>query len=136
LRERETEFEQLGLKTVVVTFAHDFLARSYVEDTGLTWPLLIDSDRQVYRSYDMLTASFWDIWGPKTWLVYGRELLKGRKLEKSEDDIYQRGGDVLIDPGGIIRLHHVGSGPADRPTVDLILNIITGTGKNSQRSTS
>ena len=110
----------------MVTFAHDFLARGYVAETALKWPLLIDSDRQVYRSYGMLTASFWDIWGPRTWLVYARELLKGQKLEKSEDDIYQRGGDVLIDPQGIVRLHHVGSGPADRPAVDLILNKISG----------
>lgn len=116
----------MGLKVVVVTFAHDFLARSYVQDTGLTWPLLIDSNRQVYRSYGMLTAAFWDIWGPRTWLVYARELLKGNKLVKSKDDIYQRGGDVLIDPQGIVRLHHVGSGPADRPAVDLILSKISG----------
>jgi len=129
LREREDEFGRWGLKVVVVTFAHDFLARSYVEDTALDWPLLIDSDRQVYGSYGMLTASFWDIWGPKTWLVYGRELLKGRKLEKSGDDIYQRGGDVLIDPDGIVRLHHVGDGPADRPEAKRISGIVTGTEK-------
>jgi hypothetical protein len=128
LRERESEFGGWGLKVVVVTFAHDFLARSYVEDTGLTWPLLIDGDRQVYASYGMLTASFWDIWGPKTWLVYARELLKGRHLEKSEDDIYQRGGDVLIDPAGTVRLHHVGAGPADRPEAGQIFSIITGAG--------
>jgi peroxiredoxin len=131
LREREAEFGKWGLKVVVVTFAHDFLARSYVEDTALTWPLLIDGDRQVYGSYGMLTASFWDVWGPKTWLVYGRELLKGRKLEKSEDDIYQRGGDVLIDPDGIVRLHHVGDGPADRPEAARIFNIITGASKTA-----
>jgi len=131
LRERETQFNAWGLKVVVVTFAHDFLARSYVEDTGLTWPLLIDGDRQVYRSYDMLHASFLDIWGPKTWLVYGRELLKGRKLEKSEDDIYQRGGDVLIDPDGIVRLHHVGDGPADRPEASQIFSIITTAGNTN-----
>jgi alkyl hydroperoxide reductase subunit AhpC len=128
LREREAEFSNWGLTVVVVTFAHDFLARSYVEDTALTWPLLIDGDRQVYRSYGMLNASFWDIWGPKTWLVYGRELLKGRKLEKSEDDIYQRGGDVLIDPDGVVRLHHVGDGPADRPEASQIFSIITTAG--------
>jgi peroxiredoxin len=127
LRERESEFKQWVLKVVVVTFAHDFMARSYVADTALTWPLLIDRDRQTYGAYGMLTASFWDIWGPKTWLVYGRELLKGKKLEKSEDDIYQRGGDVLIDPNGIVRLHHVGSGPADRPEAERIFRIITRT---------
>jgi peroxiredoxin len=124
LRDHEEDFSSRGVKIVVVTFANDFLARSYVEDTGLTWPLLIDGDRTVYRAYGMLSASFWDVWGPKTWLVYARELLKGRHLEKSADDIYQRGGDVLIDPQGIVRLHHIGSGPADRPAVEEILKII------------
>ena len=72
----------------------------------------------------MLKASYWDVWGIKTWLVYSRELLKGNKPLKSEGDLYQRGGDVIIDPGGIIGLHHVGQGPADRPTVTQIVHAI------------
>ncbi|MDX1815674.1 MAG: SelL-related redox protein, partial [Thermodesulfobacteriota bacterium] len=68
--------------------------------------------------------SFWDIWGPRTWWVYLKEIVKGKKLEKSDGDIYQRGGDVLIDPGGTVRLHHVGVGPGDRPTVGGLLNKI------------
>jgi len=72
----------------------------------------------------MLVASYWDIWGPKTWMAYLKGITKGQKLKKSEGDIYQRGGDVLIDPNGIVRLHHIGKGPADRPTVEMILNRI------------
>jgi hypothetical protein len=131
LRDKEQEFSRLGVQIVVVTFANDFMARSYVLDTNLTWPLLVDTDRTIYRNYGMLTASFWDIWGPKSWLVYARELLKGQKLIPSADDVYQRGGDVLIDPAGIVRLHHVGSGPADRPAVEQIYNIITCTKKTN-----
>jgi hypothetical protein len=124
LRDKEKEFNRLGVKIVVVTFANDFMARSYVDDTRLAWPLLIDENRDVYRNYGMLSASFWDIWGPKTWLAYARELLKGNHLVKSEDDIYQRGGDVLMDPEGIVRLHHIGTGPADRPTPESIIRSI------------
>ena len=47
---------------------------------------------------------------------------KGEKLRKSEGDVYQRGGDVLIDPNGMVSLHHVGVGPADRPAIETILN--------------
>lgn len=38
----------------------------------------------------------------------------------------QRGGDVLIDPAGIVRVHHVGDGPADRPSVESLLAAIRG----------
>ena len=108
----------------MVTFENDFLARSYVVETSLAWPLLVDDTRETYRNYGMLSASFRDIWGPKTWGAYIKEVIKGEKLRKSEGDIYQRGGDVLIDPNGIVSLHHVGIGPADRPAIETILNKI------------
>lgn len=108
----------------MVTFEIDFLARSYVEDTSLPWPLLIDEARETYRSYGMHSASFWDVWGPKTWWVYLKEIVKGGKVRKSEGDIRQRGGDVLIGPDGIVHLHHIGTGPADRPAVEALLKKI------------
>jgi hypothetical protein len=124
LRDLEVEFTERNVKIVIITFENNFLARSYVEETSLSWPLLVDEKREVYRDYGMLSASFWDIWGPKTWWVYLREILKGEKLRKSESDIFQRGGDLLIDPTGIVRMHHIGAGPADRPAVEMILHII------------
>jgi hypothetical protein len=109
----------------VVTFENDYLARCYVEDTSLTWPILVDDTRDVYRKFGMLAASFWDVWGLKTWRVYFRELRKGNRPKKSDGDIYQRGGDVLIDPDGIVRLHHIGEGPADRPEIPSLLKIVS-----------
>ncbi len=112
------------MKIVVVTFEAGFLARRYVEDTSLSWPLLVDDTREAYGSYGMLSASFWEVWGPKTWWAYLKEIVKGEKLAKSEGDVFQRGGDVLIDPCGTVRLHHVGAGPADRPAVKALLKTI------------
>lgn len=121
MREHREEFSRIGLKVIVVTFESDFFARTYEAESGLDWPLLVDREREAYRYYDMLRASFWDLWGPGSWLAYLRELGRGGKLRPASDDIHQRGGDVLIDPEGIVRLHHVGEGPADRPSVEEIL---------------
>lgn len=121
MREHEAELTELGVSVAVVTFEAGFLARQYVEDSGLAWPLLIDEKRELYRGYGMHAASFWDIWGPKTWWAYLKAVLHGQKLQQSQGDISQRGGDVLIDPEGFVRLHHVGEGPADRPSLALIL---------------
>jgi len=124
LRDNEEELDRLNVRVVVVTFENDFLARCYVEDTSLNWPILIDTTRELYKGFGMLTSSFWDIWGINTWRVYFKELLKGNKPKKSEGDIYQRGGDVLIDPDGIVRVHHIGVGPADRPSVEQLLRMV------------
>ncbi len=101
----------------MVTFEAGYLARTYIEDTQLKWPLLVDEDRELYHGYGMLTASFWDIWGPRTWWVYAKALYRGEKLKQSDGDISQRGGDVLINAEGKVVLHHVGDGPADRPSI-------------------
>ena len=124
MREAEDELAKRNVAVAVVTFENDFFARQYVADTGLTWPLLIDADRKLYRGCGMLAASFWDIWGLKSWQAYLRALLRGEKLRHSQGDIYQRGGDVLIDPAGIVRLHHIGEGPADRPAIETILRTL------------
>ncbi len=124
MREHEAELAGLGVAIAVVTFEAGFLARQYVEESGLVWPLLVDEKRELYRGYGMLAASFWDIWGVRTWLAYGKGILAGQKLHRSEGDISQRGGDVLIDPTGVVRLHHVGEGPADRPSVGQLLDAI------------
>ncbi len=108
----------------MVTFEAGFIARAYIEDTDLQWPLLVDEERDAYRAYDMLEASFWDVWGPKTLWAYGKALLSGQKLQQSDGDISQRGGDVLIDPDGVVRLVHVGDGPADRPDVERLLEVV------------
>lgn len=124
MREHEAELAKFRVAVAVITFEAGFLARQYAEESGLVWPLLIDENRELYRGYGMLSASFWDIWGPKTWWAYLKAVLHGRKLPQSHGDISQRGGDVLIDPGGIVRLHHVGEGPADRPSLAVILESV------------
>lgn len=124
MREKETEFAGRDVRIAVVTFEAGFLARQYVEDSGLPWPLLVDEKRELYRGYGMFSASFWDIWGLRSWWAYLLAILRGRRLRRSEGDVSQRGGDVLIDPAGLVRLHHVGEGPADRPEVARILAVV------------
>ncbi len=125
LHDYEDEFSRRHARIVVVTFENISLARRYVEETRLPWPLLLDENRELYGNYGMHSASFWDVWGPKTWWVYIEQLMKGQRLKKSAGDIFQRGGDVLIDPAGIVRFHHVGRGPADRPAAGTILGKIS-----------
>ncbi len=124
MQQHETELERRNVKVAVVTFEAGFLARAYVEDTGLRWPLLIDEERKLYSAYDMLEAGFWDIWGPRTWWAYLKEVAQGRLPKASKGDVNQRGGDVLVDPTGIVRLHHVGQGPGDRPSAKSILGVL------------
>ena len=115
LWQQEKELEKLNIKVIVITFEPLKSVEFPVAEAGITFPYNVDVERHLYRYYGICKAGFWDLWGPRTWLIYLRLLLKGRKILKSQSDIHQRGGDVLIDPHGIIRYHHIGGGPGDRP---------------------
>lgn len=116
------------MKVAVVTFEVGPLAESYVRETRLEWPLLVDESRQLYAAYGMHRGTWWEIFGPASIWIYAKLLLRGRKLRRPHGDPSQLGGDVLIDPQGIVRLHHVGAGPADRPSVESLLHVIQASG--------
>ena len=124
MRQREAEIEALGLQVVVVTFQGQAVARAYAKETKLAWPILVDESLELYGAYGMGRGRIRDVLGPASWLAYAKLMLRGRRPRAPAGDPYQLGGDVLIDPEGIVRLHHVGSGPADRPEVERMLEIV------------
>ncbi len=114
-------FEDLGTRIVVVTFETVAAVRAYAADTKAAWPILIDRDRALYQGYGMYRGRLRNLWGPRTWWAYAKEFAHGRLPRYPRADTRQLGGDVLVDPAGIVRFHHVGTGPADRPSVAAIL---------------
>ena len=122
MRQRDKELEALGIQVVAVTFEAKERAQTYVRETALPWPLLVDRRRTLYHAYGMGRGGWWAIWGPASWGAYARLLARGRRLQRPTDDVLQLGGDVLVDPEGKIALHHVGRGPADRPAVSALLD--------------
>ncbi len=126
LRQQEEELQALGIDVAVVTFQSSPIAENYVRETKLDWPILIDETLKLYSAYGMERGRVWDVWGPATMGVYFKLMFKGRMPHKPAGDVHQLGGDILIDPQGIVRLHHIGTGPADRPTIESLLEIVRG----------
>lgn len=121
LQQAADELERLDVRPLAVTFEDAAAARSYVAETGLRWPLLVDAERRLYRAYGMRKARWRHLFGPATVRAYWREALAGEFPRLPRADTTQQGGDVLIDPAGRVRFHHVGRGPADRPPVARLL---------------
>lgn len=112
------------MSVVLVTFQSSQAAVTYSDNVPADWPILIDERRYLYNYFRMEKARFWDLWGPATWKAYWQQLLKGNFPRRMTGDIHQQGGDVLIDGHGEIKMLHVGAGPADRPAVESILDIV------------
>lgn len=100
------------------------MARAYVQDTGLEWPLLLDKDRSLYRAYQLERADVWSIYSPASIWHYLKLLFRGRPLRRPGSDTRQLGGDVLIDPQGIVRFHYASATPHDRPSPESMIEIV------------
>ncbi len=114
--------EALQIRVVVVTFEGPDAARMYAEETGISYPILVDETRALYRAYGLERAKSRHLIGPTTLRAYAEEAWRGVWPRIPVADPRQQGGDVLIDPEGIVRFHHVGAGSGYRPRLSVILD--------------
>lgn len=124
LRQQEKRFDELNVKVKVVSFDANFLAIAYIENTNLKWPLLLDTQLELYKAYGMERATWRQIYGVASILKYLKLIFSGQLPGKPGKDYRQLGGNVLIDLQGIVRMHYVSISPHDRPDIDEIFRII------------
>ena len=124
LRQQQERLDELNVQVKIVGFDDEAMAKTYVEQTQLKWPLLLDTERVLYSAYGMERGSLWSVSNPVAVARYVGLILCGHKPGKPGSDVFQMGGDVLIDPQGIVRMHHACSDPHDRPSPDGILGLV------------
>ncbi|MFT5299919.1 MAG: hypothetical protein ACI87E_001648 [Mariniblastus sp.] len=107
----------------MVTFDSQAMASAYVAKLNLDWPMLLDSEKELYAKYGMPRAGWWALSNPIVVWKYILLILRGFTPGKIGKDIKQLGGNVLIDPTGIIRMNHVSGDPHDRPAIEEIFAI-------------
>jgi peroxiredoxin len=96
--------------------------RRYRDLLGLTMPVLSDPEWSAYRSFAFGRAGVREtVLAPRHWLAYARLIAKGRRPERPRQDVFELGGDVLLDASGRIVWIYRSRVPDDRPSADEIL---------------
>ena len=108
----------------MLTFEGREAATAYGDETGVSCPILVDEERTLYEAYGLGAARTRHLIGPTTLKAYAGEALRGVWPRRPVADTTQQGADVLIDPEGIVRFHHVGAGSGYRPPIDAILETV------------
>ena len=87
--------------------------------------MLADPERKAYETFALKRLSWFQVFSPVALKLYWKLLRSGMKQERYEgDDIYQSGGDFLLDRTGNILFAHRGQNPADRPAPAQLLMAI------------
>ncbi len=116
---------EIGADIAVVTFSQPDFLRAFEEQMGLPFRIYADPDRAVYRAFGFERGSFARVWlDPRVLLRYAQLLRRGRRLQRSDQDMLQLGGDVVIDRRGRLAWIHRSEGPEDRPTVETVASAV------------
>jgi len=117
-------FESLNTQVLLLYFYSEGGGKTWLERTGVEFPLLRDPQRKVYQAYE-LERSILRSWSPRNLLTYVKAFFQGREIDFiSEGDKNQLGGDFIVDQWGIIRMADYSKDPTYRPPVEALLEIL------------
>lgn len=125
MKATKNRFEARGVSIVVISFAEPLRLAQYQEYHQWPFVILADPKRTAYNAFALNRLSWLQVFSPATLKLYWRLLREGKQREDyGKDDIYQSGGDFLIDRDGNVLFAHRSRDPADRPTAAKLLEII------------
>lgn len=126
MSERLDEFPPM--RVAVVTFAPVEPLAAHRRHLGLSFPMLADPQRSVYRQFGLGRGTLTEVWSLGTLRLYGELLRRGRRLRRPLQDTRQLGGDFVIDRGGRLVAAFRPRSPDSRPSVDELLDEVSRAG--------
>jgi len=123
----KSEFERRKAAVLVVSFAEPEVLVRYQNDHQWPFKLLADPERRAYRSFNLRRLSLREIFSPATLKLYWQLWRRAYKSQRyAKQDVYQAGGDFILDRVGNILFAHRSQQPADRPSAADLLAAIDG----------
>ena len=124
MREYEQKFKDKGAGLAAICLGDVTYARAFREETGITFPLLIDEQRQAYRALGLKKASLLHLFRKDNALARKRAKAGGHRQHKLGKDPFQLGGSFVFAPGNVDRMAHISETFGDNATPESILEAI------------
>jgi peroxiredoxin len=119
------EFDRRGVAIAAVSFAEPAKLIHYQEQHRWPFAILADPKREAYRAFALRRLSWLRVFSLITLKLYLKLFRQGMKREDyGKEDIYQAGGDFLLDREGNILFAHRSQDPADRPAAVQLIQAI------------
>jgi AhpC/TSA antioxidant enzyme len=124
LREHEQEFRAKGANLAAIGLGDANYARLFRAETGITFPLLIDAERQAYRAADLKKANLLHLLRSDNAAARKRAKAGGFQQKKLGENPFQLGGSFVFAPGDVDKFIHVSQTFGDNAAmVDLLAAI-------------
>lgn len=125
LEKNQRSMDAHSIEVVVISFGCQKGASHWLQETGCQYDMLLDPDRKMYAAFG-LGASLRQVLNFNNMLLYAEYVMDNmefpRGLPSIQEDMFQLGGDFVLDEQGRVLFSHRCQSPIDRPSVEDILS--------------
>ena len=99
MREHQQEFQQRGANLAAIGLGDLRYARIFRDETGITFPLLVDAGRIAYRAIELRKTTFFGLFTRENFAARARARAAGHHQHKLGKDPFQLGASFVFAPG-------------------------------------
>ncbi len=121
MRDHEPAFRDKGARLAAIGLGDAHYAKLFREETGITFPLLVDDKRQAYRTAGLRNGSLFHLFRQDNSLARKRARTAGHVQRKLGKNPFQLGGSFVFGPGNVDLYMHISQTFGDNAaTTDLL----------------
>jgi hypothetical protein len=124
LREREQAFRDKGATLAAIGLGDRHYASMFREETGITFPLLIDEERRAYRAAGLGSANLLHLFRSDNAASRKRARAAGHHQHKLGKNPFQLGGSFVFGPGNLDRFAHISETFGDNASPEALLSAL------------
>ena len=126
MREHEHEFKQAGATLAAIGLGDLNYARLFREETGITFPLLVDAERTAYKAAQLKSANLFHIFRRDNTEARSRAKAAGHRQHRLGKDPFQLGASFIFAPGNHDLFVHLSQTFADNADPRTLLAVLSG----------
>lgn len=121
MRAHEQEFRSKGASLAAIGLGDINYAKAFREETGITFPLLIDAERNAYRAAELKKANLLHLFRGDNAAARKRAKASGFSQKKLGENPFQLGASFVFAPGNVDKFVHVSETFGDNASLADIL---------------
>lgn len=121
MRDAYDRVRERGGEVVAVGTGNPALARAFVEDYAIPYPVLIDPEAHAARAVALRHMSFLGMFHPASWAGTRRAWRAGHRIGTAGRRVTQLGSSFVVGPGPELRYAHRDAHSADHAPLEELL---------------
>ena len=126
MREHESKFKQAGATLAAIGLGDLNYARLFREETGITFPLLVDTKRTAYRAAQLKSANLFHLLRHENAEARTRAKRAGHRQHRLGKNPFQLGASFLFAPGNRDLYVHLSRTFGDNADPETLLAVLAG----------